>query len=274
MEITKFIIESINYQRPLSFMKYGDGEYMCAIKDYENNQQNTGLIYKGFNYNNYNCDKDLYNVNKKKKLIESFQFMVNNTNNCYIGLWHDDINKSYWQSLVKNEINFVNYHTLFLEDKDNIKDNIDLYKSIKYSKMKKIYICNNLLIKAKILLNIDHMIYISYNNWFETQLNEVIENIKNIISNSDNNDKFIIMTSGGITSKILIYELAKLFPNNIYLDFGSAIDKICTKKTTRGWEPSYEKLIESLQEIIPSDWNNSEYDYIYDEANKKLGIHI
>ena len=274
MEITKFITESIKNQTPLSFMKFGDGEFMCAIKDYENNPQYNELICEDFNYNNYNCDKDLYNENKKKKLIECFQFMVDNTNNCFIGLWCDENNKYYWQSLVKNEIIFVKYNTLYILDNEYINDKIDLYKTIKYSKMKKIYICNPLLIKAKILLDIDHMIYISYNNWFETQLNKVIENIKNIISNSEINDKFIIMTSGGITSKILIYELIKLFPNNIYLDFGSAIDKICTKKTTRGWEPSYEKLMELLQEIIPSDWNNSEYDYIYDEANKKLGIHI
>ena len=77
-----------------------------------------------------------------------------------------------------------------------------------------------------------------------------------------------------MSAKVLICELIKRFPNNIYLDFGSALDKICTKRTSRGWEPSYEQFMEDLKEIIPEKWNNSEYEPIYKEAQFKLGIHI
>jgi hypothetical protein len=75
-------------------------------------------------------------------------------------------------------------------------------------------------------------------------------------------------------SKILISELYKQFPNNIYLDIGSAIDQICTKKKSRGYEPSYEQSIENVKDIIPADWDSPEYEYIYNEAYYNIGYHV
>jgi hypothetical protein len=258
MEITKIITESIQKENAISFLKYGDGEYICATTS---------------NYNAANCDMDFYSENKKNKLIEAFKFMVDKRPNTFIGLWHNSSFSDYWQSLVDKKINFAKYHTLIM-DNNNIDEKVLLYKTIKLSKMKKIYVCNPLLVKAKILFNIDYMVHVPFNNWFDNHFFDVLENIKNIINNEDENTKFIIMTSAGMSAKILIYELSQKFPNNIYLDFGSANDKICTKKTSRGWEPDYETFIELLKDIIPNDWNDPSYDYIYDEAKGKLGVHL
>jgi hypothetical protein len=156
-------------------------------------------------------------------------------------------------------------------DGNNTEKKINLFKSIKESPLKKIYVCNHLMKRAKILLNIDHMIHVPLNNWVDTQISNILENIKSVISPSE---QCIILTSAGMGSKILISELYKQFPNNIYLDIGSAIDQICTKKKSRGYEPSYEQSIENVKDIIPADWDSPEYEYIYNEAYYNIGYHV
>jgi hypothetical protein len=253
MEITSLIIESITNNTPISFLKYGDGEYGCA----------TGV--KGCN-----IDNDNYTEDKKQALIESFKYLINNGENIYIGAWHDLNFASFWESLVDKPINWAKYHTLLI-DNENVIEKINLYKTIKYSNLKKIYICNPLLIKAQSLLNINYMIYVDYNNWFDSELSNLIEKLKEIINPLE---QYIIMTSAGMGSKVVISELYKLYPNNIYLDFGSANDKICTKRTSRGWEPLYDVLMYYLKEILPEDWDDVKYRGIYDEAQKKLGVYL
>ena len=253
MDITKDIAEAIINRTPISFSKYGDGEFYCANS------------YKGSN-----CDRDNYTEDKKKMLIKSFKYMVDEVPNSYIGIWHDINQKKFWEGLCKNNVKWVKYHTIIM-DNDSIHEKVNLYKTIKESSMKKIYICNPLMIKAKILFNIDYMVHVSYNNWFDTQFEGLMIQLKNIIQPSE---QYIIMTSAGIGAKVLIYELSKLFPNNIYLDFGSAIDKICTKKTSRGWEPSYEVFMELLKDMLPDEWNDEKYNNIYEESKSKLGVHL
>ena len=75
-------------------------------------------------------------------------------------------------------------------------------------------------------------------------------------------------------SKVLLAELIKLYPGGIYLDYGSSLDKLCTKKETRGWNYSYEYLLDLCKDIIPDNWNDTNYDYIYDKAKGMLGMHL
>jgi len=255
MEITNILTEAINNQTPISFSKYGDGEFFCANS-----------------CDGVNCDMDPYTFKKKKGLIESFQYMVNEVPNSYMGIWNYEKTQSdFWEGLTTKKIKWAKYHTIIM-DNDNVDNKVSLYKSIKYSTMKKIYICNPLMIKAKLLLNIDYMVHVPFNNWFDSYFDELMNVLKKIIRKDE---KYIIITSAGMGAKILICELSKLFPNNIYLDFGSAIDKICTKKTSRGWEPSYEVLMSLLKDLISQkDWNDPKYDIVYEEAKKKMGIHL
>jgi hypothetical protein len=238
-------------------------------------------------YNVGNCDKDKYTSKLSISLLKSFRYMVDIADNSYIGIWHNNSNNSnsnsnfinFWQSLVTKKIKIVKYHTIILDNNDNSKkDKITLYKTIRESNLKKLVVCNPLLIKAKILFKINHMITVPFNNWFDTQFDDLLQYCTKIMSdNSDNSNsdaQFIVITCCGMSAKVLIAELSKLFPNNIYLDFGSALDKICTKKTSRGWESSYEELMNDLKDIIPDNWNNPKYDYIYTEAQDKLGKHI
>lgn len=254
MDITTIITEAIEKHTPISFSKYGDGEYYCS--------NSMGIR---------NCDNDNYTETKKIALIESFKYMVDNMNNTYIGLWPDSIQHHFWQNLVNNPIKSVKYHTLLL-DNDSRPQKLALYKAIKDSSLKKIYICNHLLVKAEILFNIDHMVHVPLKNWFDN-FHIYLEQVKSLIKSDQ---QYIIMTSAGMAAKILIYELSKLFPNNIYLDCGSAFDKICTKKTSRGWEFSYEEIVNLMENsgLLPIDWDDPKYDFVYQEAVSKLGIHL
>jgi hypothetical protein len=126
------------------------------------------------------------------------------------------------------------------------------------------------MVKAKILLNIDHMIHVPLYNWFDTQLESIITKIKNIVSD----EPFIVLTSCGMGAKVLICELTKLFPSGIFLDVGSALDLLCTKKDSRGREYSYDSLLSEFknQDIIPDNWDDPKYDYIYKSASMSFNL--
>ena len=256
MDITDYITNCVENNIPVTFLKYGDGEFNCVFYGYGTN-----------------CDNDTYTQNLQNGLLESFKFLVENVNNVYIGLWHNLETKSQWESLVSKNVNWVNYHTIIIDKKDDYQK-LKLYKSIKYSTRKKIIVCNELLVKSKLLLNMDHVVIVPFNNWYDNKFNSILNEISEFI-NDDNNH--IVITCCGMSAKVLICELNKKFPNGIYLDFGSSLDLICTKRESRGQhfnESSYEYISNFLCDILPENWNDSSFDYIYEESKKKLGIHL
>ena len=146
-----------------------------------------------------------------------------------------------------------------------------MYKTIKQSKLKKIIVCNELLIKSKLLLDIDEVVLIPFNNWFDTQFDTVLQEIKEKIQTDGNH---IVMTCCGMSAKVLICELTKSFPLGIYLDFGSALDIICTKRDSRGYNCDYEYFSNLLKECLPDNFEDDKYKSIYDSAKINLGLHI
>jgi hypothetical protein len=253
MEITEYIAQCVNENKPINFLKFGDGEYNCAFHNFGEN-----------------CDKDRYTSKLALCIKESFKYIVENTDNTYIGMWHNTENTKKWEELVDKKVNWVDYHTIII-DKKNTSDKLKLYKAIKNSKSKKIIVCNNLLIKSKLLLNIDHIVIVPFNNWFDNNFNEIFDKIKNLIINDENH---IVITCCGMSAKVLITELIKTFSNGIYLDFGSALDLICTKRDSRGREYDYNYIENLLSDILPTNWNDSQFEYLYNESKNKLGIHL
>jgi hypothetical protein len=77
-----------------------------------------------------------------------------------------------------------------------------------------------------------------------------------------------------MNAKVLICELYKAYPAGIYLDFGSALDLICTKRDSRGREYTYDYLSLLLQELLPSDWESEKWNGIYEQARYKMGVHM
>jgi len=74
--------------------------------------------------------------------------------------------------------------------------------------------------------------------------------------------------------KVIIGDLLKIYSNGIYLDFGSGLDLICTKHDTRGWKYNYESLLTAFNDILPDDWNDEKYNYIYEKAKLHTGLHL
>ena len=254
MDITNYLTECVNENKPVSFLKFGDGEYNCVF----------------LNWYGSNCDADTYTNKLSYHLHNSFKYLVNNTDNTYIGLWHNSENKSRWNTLVDKQINWVDYHTIIF-DKTNDHKKVDLYRAIQNSKSKKIIVCNELLIKSKLLLNADHIVVVPFNNWFDSQFDRILEEVKSYIGNDKNH---IVITCCGMSAKVLIAELNKCFSTGIYLDFGSALDLICTRRDSRGHKYDYNYVENLLLELLPNDWNDPKFDHIYPEAKHKLGIHL
>jgi len=253
MEITSYLTECIINKTPVIFLKYGDGEEIAS-------RGSQGC----------NCDRDVYNETLKNGIIESFKYMVDVAENAYIAVWPFNNSIDYWRQFVEKPIRVVDYCSIIMAG-ENLENKVNLLKSIKESPLKKIYVCNPLMKRAKILLDIDHMVHVPLNNWVENGMSNIMNEITSILSPDET---FIVLTSAGMGAKILISELVKQFPKNIYLDVGSALDQVCTKKKSRGYEPTYEKSIENLKELIPSDWDAPEYDYIYHEAYYNIGYHV
>ena len=75
-------------------------------------------------------------------------------------------------------------------------------------------------------------------------------------------------------AKYLISRLHMEFPNVIYIDVGSGLDHICTKKDTRGYSPPYDDLCSYLQPILPENWESDQYSSLYLDARTNLGKHM
>jgi hypothetical protein len=261
MNITNYITDCIISKTPVSFSKYGDGEYYCAIGGIQ-----------------HNCDLDSCTDKLRVSLIDSIKYVVNETDNSYIGLWDSGSNIKFWESKVNRPIKWVDYHSIIIthhdfnnENNDILTNKVCLYKTIKQSNLKKIIICNPLLVRSIKLLNIDHMINIPLRNWFDTHFDELINNTCSIINN---NEPFILITCCGMAAKIVISEMIKRFPNGIYLDFGSAIDLICTKRNSRGWNYTYEKFVEIFKDLLPDDWEDEMFNEVYEQAKINMGVHL
>lgn len=259
MYCTKRLTQSIRENKPIVFMKLGDGEYNCATYAHGKN-----------------CDLDDYSAKKGVAIVQALSYLTENTEHSYFGLWWNTETKSYWEEQTEKSIQWVNYHSIIIDDNDmNLKneilyDKIELLKTIKNSSLKKIYVCNELLIKVKQLLNIDICINVSIFNWFETEFERVIQEVK---EHYDENGT-VCMISAGMAAKPLIAELVKCFPKGIFLDFGSALDLICTAHNTRGWSFTYDEIKDILKDLLPKNWDDPKYTILHEKAKQHLGTHL
>jgi hypothetical protein len=212
-------------------------------------------------------------------ILTSFKYLAEKTN-VLIGAWHNEDICRFWQNLVSRRIQWVDYHTIIIDVKDitenrsELDKKIALFKTIQETQLPKIIVCNELLQRAAVFLNTDLMINVPLRNWFDTKFGEILKQIICAIEKSSG--QCIVMFAAGMSSKVLIGELHKIFPQNIYLDFGSALDLLCTRRDSRGRGYSYEILCENLAPILPAVeiWNDPKYNNIYDVAQIQLGIHL
>lgn len=213
-DIQKFT-NYINNNIPCVFVKYGDGEYLASI---------------GGKGRGCNCDKTPYTPKLQEAMNESFIYL-SKLENTLLGQYHGET-FTHWNTFTDLPKKWGNYHVFIFYHTDTFnQEKKNLYKALKYSKLQKIYVCNeDLVSESKQLLNIDDHIVVHKNNWFENDFEIIINKIKNTIRDPNN---FILLTSAGMGAKPLISTIHKKFPNGIFLDVGSALDYICTGKPSR-----------------------------------------
>ena len=205
------------------FVKFGDGEYGAAV-----------------GYGGCNCDGTPYTNTLKDKMNDSFKY-ISQLDNSYIGFWHHNtVVTNYWNSLVNKPVNWVDYHTFIFDSaNDFTSDRLELYRSIRNSKLQKIYVCNDKLVEeSKKILDVDDHVVVDSRNWFENDFTNTVNEIKSKIKE----DTFILMTSCGMGAKPLIHEIHKSYPQGIYIDLGCATHLLFSKNDIRGHPYSYSDI--------------------------------
>lgn len=252
--MTEMITDFIKKDIPFFFVKFGDGEYNAATR------------VKGSN-----CDNDCYTEQLGDGILESIRY-ASQLPNAYCGCWHSGIVPNYFNSIVPGKIQWIDYHTCILDNNTfENKKKFLLFQAIQQSKRKKILIGNELLAKATILFGLSEHIVIPYNNWFTTEFDNILKKVSECYKDDE---KPFVITCAGMGSKVLLMELHKRFPNGIFLDIGSGLDFLCTKKCSRGWSYSYQQLENYFYELLPSNWNASEFDWISEKAKTHIGLHL
>jgi hypothetical protein len=201
-------------------VKYGDGEEQSA----------RGCSGK-------NCNDTPYTPALARSVRESFLYNIQQTNSM-IGKWYDCV--GYWEELASTigaSIPYVDNGTALFTKYDNpqqIRDKIELYKAIRNSSMRKIYVANELHRDACPIFRIDHLVEIHRSNWFEQSFDDVLAQTRDLMDPGNT----LVLVSAGIGGKYLITELHRSFPTCLYIDIGSGFDKIVSGINTRDYFPS------------------------------------
>ena len=220
-DICEKITECILMQTPIIFGKYGDGEYICVFAGSQDGQ---------------NCDRDAYTEKKREGLIAAIRFM-NDIDYAYIGRWVEAHVMAAWQSLCTKPIQWAFYESLFMLGDSLERDTnvLALYMAIKNSPLKKIMVCNPTMKRAKALLNIDYMVHVPQNNWYDDHFEDVVSEV---LACMEDAGMCIVITCCGMSAKVLQMRIAQVHPRGIYLDVGSGLDghvhKSSNKKLRKG----------------------------------------
>ena len=252
------LVNLIRENKPFLHIRFGDGEYFCATRKFINGTNTSGTYYT----------KKLADA-----LNDTFKYVCN-IDNSIIGIWPDNDSKdgkNYIEEMATKPLKYCEFKETSLNPKIP-EPSIELYKAINKVPRYKILIANRLMTKAASILNACVHIPVGFSNWFYDDFNAILEQATDISNKFNGNVMFII--AAGMGGKVLTAELHKRVSSAIFIDIGSGLDFLCTKKATRGWENieyKYEDYLEIFKEIIPDNWNDPKYDYIESEAIKMLG---
>ncbi len=250
------LIQRIENNEQTIFMKYGDGEVECMkVTD-------SGMDVISYGQN---CDNDKYFPELSLELKAAFIYFVNHHkyNNIHIGKWHyrpesDYLSKLYYEmSEDKKIIPYSNYH-LVMNDKNGLK-NEDMYhfvKSIKESNHYiKIIISNEQNILLKDLFSTPYFVE-TPSSCLYLKIDEIMNSICEIIQKVEkekNNKKILLLTSCGLSAKVLIYRLHQKYGSLLSaIDLGSSFDLLCKKRVTRSYqiEYTYDEIYHYYKELL------------------------
>lgn len=199
----------INQNKPFTYAKYGDGEYLVSI-----------------NRKGHNCDHTPYTSKLSNAVIHSYKYLAS-LQNSYIGRWFDDsIVYKYFENIIKPT--WADYCAFIFGTKEQFENKLPLLKTIRNATQQKIYICNDANSAVAPLFKIDNTIIVHPSNWFENNYDLILQQTRDSIINPNS---IIIMTSAGMGAKPLLADLRKLYPYAILIDIGSGFDLFVYKKS-------------------------------------------
>jgi hypothetical protein len=248
MNSTEILTNLIQKDESFVFIKYGDGE--VAASQFEAGG---------------NCDGTVYTQKLGEAIAKSIH-VYSGGKNIHLASMSKPM-EEYWEKLIDYKPIWSIYQTINIDNFES-PDKANLYKAIKTTNRRKIFIGNFFMLKVIKLLNIDVFIPVDAKNWFDTSYEFTLRHVESQIFNDSNT---MIITSAGMGAKPLLADLYKKYPNAIYIDAGSAFDLICTKRHSRAYHPQYNILRLYLNDVIPSDWEDSKWDYLNALAKHFLG---
>ena len=219
MSSTQRLTEYVRTKTPCMMVKYGDGEEQSA---------------RGFS--GKNCNDTPYTPALAKSVRESFLYNIQQPN-AMVGKWYES---KYWEELASTigaSVPYVDNGTAIFTKYDNpqqICEKVELYKAIRDSSMRKIYVANEFHHPACPIFRIDHLVEIHRSNWFEQSFDDVLAQTRALMEPGNT----LVLLSGGIGAKYLLTELHRSFPTCLYIDIGSGFDKIVSGIDTRDYFPS------------------------------------
>ena len=169
------------------FIKFGDGEFLCMM----------GSI-------GHNCDLHPYSRDLGEKLSQAYQYLAP-LESAYIAEWREDKFEGFTRELNSKlpcSPQYVPYEALLSNNLDS--ELYHLYKGVKDSRRKKIFIGNKRMRGIIRLLDIDNFIEIPEINCF-AKYDSILNALKPL--NDTNN---IFLFSAGMPAKCLIHELVSI----------------------------------------------------------------
>jgi hypothetical protein len=220
----KIIFEALKNKENFAFSKSADGEMRIMQGD------NIDLLAKANGEFKYDKN-DETDTKYRDKLIEAFQYQAPNYFvsvgcPCCVG----SNNYNWMKEFSKQDEESITWANVFVNG--NYRFYVDNFIP-EYSNHKVIFVCNH---KAKINnLFKDNLVKdfrVGTNAWKNDY--GLIEEMKQYINNNDIENHLLLFAAGPF-GNILIYELFKHNPNNIYLDIGSTLDPMIGLGGTRGY---------------------------------------
>lgn len=239
---TNYFTACLNANRPVRFVKWGDGEYACVIGE-----------------QGANCDGDKYFPELGIAMQRAFLKLANKPNVFY-GRWHLTPNDAhvarffnqFWEKNIGRsaaEIPWANYHCLLRDAERGRKpDMLNFVKAIQKNPRKKIYVCNRQNAKLCKVFGADH-VEVPPNCWY-LFYDQVMEEIK-----KKSTDDCIVLFSAGLCSKVAVAELVEAYPGITCLDLGSSFDCLARGTPSRSYQGSFQEEMVYYAEVLPADWS-------------------
>lgn len=250
---TPYITQLIQANQPVLFTKFGDGEYQCM--DY---------------YPGENCDGDRYSKELGDALRKAFIDLCEmsaqaSSRTILLGKWHTPKEVQFmcnlyyrWQieaarsPATLTQIPFVNYHLIYSDEQ--FDTNNHLYKfvqAVQDTSRPKVLVSNASLKRIAGLFHTNTWVEIPPACWF-SQYDTILAQVTQLLTQSPDT---MLLIAGGLASKVLIAQLAPLFPKASFLDIGSGFDLLGKGYPSRSQKTTYPRMIAYYKNLLPPDWD-------------------